>query len=241
MAGGISLHLCQNNSQIGTEDYFIDFIEHFIRHQDQELYQFITKIKDHVTKFINFIHDNNNQNIQKASSLVGIDLSIIENYMNNNELLSILKGVKRVLENKSGNSKESEILGLIYFYVKQQENIEKLSYLSNVQEDLRNQFKSYLNQNYIIETEISLHDPFLHNSNKIEEKALFQDLQLTPREIDVLNLVLKGLNNREIAESLYISDHTVKNHVTKILQKLDVSDRSQAIAKIYQMYYLPRN
>nr|MBA5584969.1 response regulator transcription factor [Anaerobacillus isosaccharinicus]QOY38474.1 response regulator transcription factor [Anaerobacillus isosaccharinicus] len=161
--------------------------------------------------------------------------------MNNNELLSILKGVKRVLENKSGNSKESEILGLIYFYVKQQENIEKLSYLSNVQEDLRNQFKSYLNQNYIIETEISLHDPFLHNSNKIEEKALFQDLQLTPREIDVLNLVLKGLNNREIAESLYISDHTVKNHVTKILQKLDVSDRSQAIAKIYQMYYLPRN
>ncbi|PYI50748.1 hypothetical protein DLM86_28585 [Paenibacillus flagellatus] len=56
---------------------------------------------------------------------------------------------------------------------------------------------------------------------------------LTPREREVLNLVLRGLSNQEIAEKLYISAHTVKNHITKIYEKLDVCDRTQALAKIY--------
>lgn len=56
---------------------------------------------------------------------------------------------------------------------------------------------------------------------------------LTPREREVLSLVLRGMSNQEIAAKLYISAHTVKNHVTKILDKLGVSDRTQALAKIY--------
>lgn len=56
---------------------------------------------------------------------------------------------------------------------------------------------------------------------------------LTPREREVLSLVLRGMSNLEIAAKLYISAHTVKNHVTKILDKLGVSDRTQALAKIY--------
>lgn len=59
-------------------------------------------------------------------------------------------------------------------------------------------------------------------------------LNLSKREIDVVKLVLKGCNNREISESLFISEHTVKNHITKIFQKIDVTDRSQLMAKIYQ-------
>ena len=53
---------------------------------------------------------------------------------------------------------------------------------------------------------------------------------LTEREREVLLLMIEGLNNREIAERLYISGSTVKNHVSSILSKLGTSSRTQAVA-----------
>lgn len=53
---------------------------------------------------------------------------------------------------------------------------------------------------------------------------------LTEREREVLALMVEGLNNREIAERLVISNSTVKNHVSNILDKLRTSSRTQAVA-----------
>ncbi|MDJ0631634.1 MAG: response regulator transcription factor [Xenococcaceae cyanobacterium MO_188.B29] len=64
-------------------------------------------------------------------------------------------------------------------------------------------------------------------SNSILDIPL-QLTELTPREREVLNLIAQGANNREIAKKLYISDKTVKNHVTSILSKLNLRDRTQA-------------
>ena len=52
--------------------------------------------------------------------------------------------------------------------------------------------------------------------------------ELTRREIEVLKLIAEGLFNKEIAASLDISERTVKNHVSNIFKKIDVSDRTQA-------------
>jgi DNA-binding NarL/FixJ family response regulator len=52
--------------------------------------------------------------------------------------------------------------------------------------------------------------------------------ELTPRELEVLKLIAKGANNREIAQTLYISEGTVKNHVTNLLNRLNLRDRTQA-------------
>ena len=52
--------------------------------------------------------------------------------------------------------------------------------------------------------------------------------KLTERETDVLSLLAKGLNNAEIAGQLHLSEGTVRNHVSAILDKLGVSDRTQA-------------
>ncbi|QYY42525.1 response regulator [Aneurinibacillus thermoaerophilus] len=54
-------------------------------------------------------------------------------------------------------------------------------------------------------------------------------LALTPREREVLQLMAEGKSNRMIGEELFISEKTVKNHVSSILQKLDVQDRTQAV------------
>jgi DNA-binding NarL/FixJ family response regulator len=58
---------------------------------------------------------------------------------------------------------------------------------------------------------------------------------LTPRELEVLKLIAVGANNREIAQKLYISEGTVKNHVTNLLNRLNLRDRTQAaiLAKTY--------
>ncbi|MGK7952446.1 MAG: response regulator [Xenococcaceae cyanobacterium] len=51
---------------------------------------------------------------------------------------------------------------------------------------------------------------------------------LTPREKEVLQLIASGYNNREIAQQLYITERTVKNHVNSILRRLNLRDRTQA-------------
>ncbi len=51
---------------------------------------------------------------------------------------------------------------------------------------------------------------------------------LSPRELDVLHLIVKGQSNKEIASTLNLAENTVKNHVKMILEKLGVADRTQA-------------
>jgi DNA-binding NarL/FixJ family response regulator len=62
-----------------------------------------------------------------------------------------------------------------------------------------------------------------------DTEAIVEDL--TRRELDVLQLLAEGLSNKEIAERLGITDHTVKFHVTTILSKLDAHSRTEAVTK----------
>jgi DNA-binding NarL/FixJ family response regulator len=62
---------------------------------------------------------------------------------------------------------------------------------------------------------------------------------LTPREMDVFRLITKGYSNAEIGRDLFISDTTVKTHVTRLLQKLALRDRAQAIVLAHQTGLFP--
>ncbi|WP_066875127.1 response regulator transcription factor [Clostridium mediterraneense] len=66
------------------------------------------------------------------------------------------------------------------------------------------------------------------NNNKVNQKEISIDLNiLTPREKEVANLVAKGFNNKEICSTLYLSEGTVKNYVTRILDKLELKSRTE--------------
>lgn len=86
-----------------------------------------------------------------------------------------------------------------------------------------------------------INDTFL-SQPKVADKVLqqFQDLSwgkgvesfvspLTPRETEILSYMAKGYLNKQIADTLYISEQTIKNHITSILRKLDANARTEAV------------
>lgn len=92
-----------------------------------------------------------------------------------------------------------------------------------------------VNQNETaIETEVD---------NKIKYHNAHPDLHddLTARERDILNLLAKGYDNQTIANELFISLKTVKTHVSNILSKLQVDDRTQAVVYAFQHRLVPQN
>jgi DNA-binding NarL/FixJ family response regulator len=70
---------------------------------------------------------------------------------------------------------------------------------------------------------------YFRNIRQTSSAVVFPDL--TPREREILDLMIEGLTNADIAERLTISYATVRNHNTSILSKLHVTDRTQAVIK----------
>ena len=56
-----------------------------------------------------------------------------------------------------------------------------------------------------------------------------EDLGITPRELNILELIAEGLSNREIAEKLFVSENTVKTHSSRVFSKLGARRRTQAV------------
>ena len=54
--------------------------------------------------------------------------------------------------------------------------------------------------------------------------------QLSKREIEVVRMICEGCTNREIGEKLYISEHTVKDHIKNIMRKMEVASRNELVA-----------
>lgn len=78
----------------------------------------------------------------------------------------------------------------------------------------------------IIEKEVVLHQKeFVLNQTELEK------LGLSKRELEVLDLMSKGMSNQEIAGQLFVSLNTIKTHSSKIFEKLDVKRRTQAVEK----------
>ena len=87
---------------------------------------------------------------------------------------------------------------------------------------------------YAIETEVE---------KKVEHHKRYPDLHedLTTREREILTLLAKGYDNQRIADESFISLKTVKTHVSNILSKLEVSDRTQAVVYAFQHGLVPQD
>ncbi len=70
---------------------------------------------------------------------------------------------------------------------------------------------------------VSVTEPFTVN------EARLQELGITRRELEILGLIARGLSNREIAETLFVSENTVKTHSSRLFEKLNAKRRTQAV------------
>ena len=75
--------------------------------------------------------------------------------------------------------------------------------------------------------------PFLSDEKSRE------NLGITPRELEILELIAQGMSNREIAAKLYVSENTVKTHSSRVLDKLGAKRRTQAVQRGKQFGLLP--
>jgi len=97
---------------------------------------------------------------------------------------------------------------------------------------------SAMNMEEAIEYGLSEEEP-AHATSSEERSTDTQAPTLTRREEEVAALVAQGMTNRSIASELSISEHTVANHVTKILRKLTLGSRSQLTAWVVEQRILP--
>ncbi len=242
VAGGISIHLRKNENTKGSDTDTVELLHKVMEKVEPIKYSLAMKISNTVESFALTLNELDSNMLKQAASLIVYDLPLTKDYITNPELLSVLNDCHIILDGKKVDRKESELVSLIYQYYNQNEDINSINELTNINQELRNQFITFEKKQTIIESEISLvTEQYIdENQQKLPLNNFNKEkMNVSSRELEVLNLVLKGYSNNEIASALFISDHTVKNHMTKILQKLGVSDRSQAIAKVYQMGYIP--
>jgi len=76
-------------------------------------------------------------------------------------------------------------------------------------------------------------EPFLPDQRKRE------DLGITPRELEILELIAQGLSNREIADKLFVSENTVKTHSSRVFDKLGAKRRTQAVQLGKELRLIP--
>lgn len=96
--------------------------------------------------------------------------------------------------------------------------------------EIASAIRTVYNGGALIQSEIGVKviDKFSKLARENRDKSLDPRTELlTGREIEICRLIVEGKNNKEISDALYLSEGTVKNHITKILIKLDLRDRTQ--------------
>lgn len=84
-----------------------------------------------------------------------------------------------------------------------------------------------------VEVPVPAGSPFQRNDARIEQ------LGITPREMEILEVMAAGLSNREIAERLFVSENTVKTHAARLFDKLSARRRTQAVQHAKEAGLIP--
>ena len=90
---------------------------------------------------------------------------------------------------------------------------------------------TYTGESYI---QPKLAADLIRELNRPKVSRIKNENELTQREYEVITLIADGMNNKDIADRLFISEKTVKNHVSNIFRKINVSDRTQAAIYAYK-------
>ena len=198
-----------------------------VKVKNPESYKQALEIKELI---INLVENNKikileSEIIFEAAVLLDYEIDLLQTIIPDASCTKYLIEYHEILVNLGNNSFSvgAQLLVLLHSYL----NKKNIDHLTFINASLKEQLSEFINDE---KEELQVEE-----INDIY--STISKLSLTNREKEVLTLILEGLNNQEVATRLVISTHTVKNHLTKIFQKLDVQDRNQAMAYIYRIKY----
>lgn len=244
--GGISIQQVIKKNGLKETEQTIHVLHRVMEQWSREEYHLTLHVKEMAVAFGKKLglSDRETDHLAGASLLLRYDPDLLKDILASHTVVKILReyssAVQTANENPIDNHSygtSAQILLLVNSYLEHDRNLDVLDQITGVDKGVREEFKAFLSSEQIVEREVSVSGAPLaeeQEANDPELRPISERMLLTSREQDVLKLVIKGLSNREIAETLFISEHTVKNHMSNIFQKLGVSDRTQLIAKVYR-------
>jgi DNA-binding CsgD family transcriptional regulator len=90
-----------------------------------------------------------------------------------------------------------------------------------------------------VPVEVTVEIPVPVSEQFVLDRIKLQQLSITARELEILQLIAGGLSNREIAERLFVSENTVKTHSSRLLDKLNAKRRTQAVQIAKELRLIP--
>ncbi|MFC4768035.1 LuxR C-terminal-related transcriptional regulator [Effusibacillus consociatus] len=247
--GGMAIQRVQEAAGLNQINQLVITLHRAMKQWNREDYELTLRAKELVVSFSRYLGLPATEitHIANASLLFRYELDFLNETLPSQELMNILQEFSNFAEESDnkpmGNAScgiGSQILYLVWRYLSHGEQPEFLDQITYMNRQLLENFKAFLLSREVVDREVSIRDqgPTADGeSDPLLMQRMKESMPLTSREQEVLHLVVQGLSNREIAEKLYISEHTVKNHMSNMFQKLGVSDRTQVIAMVYQSGY----
>lgn len=165
------------------------------------------------------------ESIGQAGLLSEYDPELLASWLGEIPVVALLRDIKRIKVGEGTNegtgtgsySLTAKVLFIILWYLEHGKKEGGFAWPSSLEEPVQQAFEDFLAS---------------RKESGVPREPVNRE-RLTSREEEILRLVVQGFNNSEISEKLFISSHTVKNHITKIYEKLGVNSRAQAISKMY--------
>lgn len=249
MISGFIIHAIQMMEDLLPKEDMIRILHKTISESDPQKYELTLQASNLSRLFSKTIglSDSEMSLICNACLLVPFSPEFIKEEVGDIRISKIVQGFadfmtsyKATSENDLTIMKEIQILILVFHYLSNEEQIKNMNLLDLIDPVLYKQFKAFIVREKSAQEDLLLYQEPEHET--YDEFLLIERIKkvipFSERECDVLRFVIQGLANREIAKKLFISEHTVKNHLTKIFQKMQVTDRQQAISKIYQFGHI---
>ena len=96
-----------------------------------------------------------------------------------------------------------------------------------------------LTRERVVTREVRVAVPGARSEPFVRHQARVAALEITPRELEILDAIAAGLSNREIAERLFVSENTVKTHAARLFSKLSAQRRTQAVQRAREAGLIP--
>ncbi|WP_379127677.1 response regulator transcription factor [Paenibacillus sp. sgz500958] len=247
----------KNTQSRKQSEAFLTHVRHYLQNVNSELQCVSLEASYKALDFARFagLAEEESERVRRASLLAPFKTDFLTECGFYKEELALLRQIDQlsaynVLMDKPFLSESAQILALVLHHTAKTVDKSKLGgtqqqwvvldrytmdlgVITRIDEELLSSFQSFLQSqsrslpgNHPVST--------IRPLNSAALKSPKAEWGISPREEEVLEQIILGKTNKEIANTLFISEHTVKNHISRIFDKMEVTDRSQIIAIIYK-------